>query len=191
MSEQSESTTSGPSMFIAGGFPCQDISIAGRQEGLDGERSGLWREFFRVIRELRPKFAFVENVSALLGMGLDRVLADLASIGFDAEWEVIPATFVGAPHLRKRLWLVAYSVREGQQRYLSGPIIFKPEEKALPEHRNAGFDDWQGLDHFASGLPEIDGLSVGLVRGCVHALGNAVVPQIPELIARRILEVIR
>jgi DNA (cytosine-5)-methyltransferase 1 len=93
---------------ICGGFPCQDISVAGRGAGIDGERSGLWSEYARVIRELRPRYVVVENVAALLARGLDRVLGDLAALGYDAEWDCIPASAVGAPHRRDRLWLVAY-----------------------------------------------------------------------------------
>jgi DNA (cytosine-5)-methyltransferase 1 len=93
---------------ICGGFPCQDISLAGPGLGLDGERSGLWREFFRLIREIRPEYAILENVAALLSRGLGRVLADLASIGYDAEWHCIPASHVGAEHDRDRVWIIAY-----------------------------------------------------------------------------------
>lgn len=93
---------------ICGGFPCQDISVAGKGAGLAGERSGLWSEFARLIGELRPRYAIVENVSALLGRGLGTVLGDLSSIGYDAEWHCIPASAIGAPHRRDRVWIVAY-----------------------------------------------------------------------------------
>lgn len=93
---------------ICGGFPCQDISFAGKGAGIDGERSGLWGEYARLIGEVRPELVFVENVSALLGRGLGRVLGDLASLGYHAWWDCIPASAVGAPHRRDRLWLVAY-----------------------------------------------------------------------------------
>lgn len=98
---------------ICGGFPCQDISFAGKGAGLAGERSGLWREYARLVRELRPAFVIVENVAALLGRGLGDVLADLAALGYDAWWDCIPASAVGAPHRRDRLWVVAYA--RGQQ----------------------------------------------------------------------------
>lgn len=94
---------------IAGGFPCQDISYAGRGAGLDGERSGLFFEAVRVVRELQPRFVVLENVAALLTRGLDRVLGTLAEIGFDAEWHCIPAAAVGAPHIRDRVFVLAYS----------------------------------------------------------------------------------
>ncbi len=93
---------------ICGGFPCQDISVAGTRVGIEGERSGLWHEYARLIGELRPRFAIVENVSALLSRGMDVVLGSLASLGYDAEWHCIPATAVGAPHRRDRIWIVAY-----------------------------------------------------------------------------------
>jgi DNA (cytosine-5)-methyltransferase 1 len=93
---------------ICGGFPCQDISVAGKQVGIGGERSGLWSEVARLAGELRPNFIIVENVAALLGNGMDRVLSDLAALGFDAEWHCIPAAALGASHVRDRVWLVAY-----------------------------------------------------------------------------------
>jgi DNA (cytosine-5)-methyltransferase 1 len=94
---------------ISGGFPCQDISVAGKGDGLDGERSGLWREMARIIGEVRPKYAFVENSPMLTTRGLGTVLRDLAKLGFDAEWGVLGADDVGANHHRKRIWILAYS----------------------------------------------------------------------------------
>ena len=93
---------------ICGGFPCQDISLARAGAGIAGERSGLWSEYARLIGELRPHYAIVENVAALLSRGLDVVLGDLAALGYDAEWHCIPASAVGAPHRRDRIWIVAY-----------------------------------------------------------------------------------
>lgn len=94
---------------ICGGFPCQDISTAGKGAGIEGERSGLWSEYARLIGKLRPQVVFVENVAALLGRGLDKVLGDLASLGYDAEWHCISASAIGAHHHRDRLWIVAYA----------------------------------------------------------------------------------
>lgn len=94
--------------LIAGGFPCQDVSSAGRRRGLDGERSGLWSEFARLIGETRPRWVLIENVARLRNDGLDRVLGDLAARGYDAEWDVVGAAAVGAPHLRERIWIVAW-----------------------------------------------------------------------------------
>ena len=99
-----------PVDVIAGGFPCQDVSVAGQRAGIqDGNRSGLWSEFHRIIRELRPRYVFVENVPGLLTNGMGRVLSDLADIGYDAEWEVLSAADVGAPHLRKRVFITAHN----------------------------------------------------------------------------------
>jgi DNA (cytosine-5)-methyltransferase 1 len=94
--------------IITGGFPCQDISIAGKGSGLSGKRSGLWYEYWRLIRDLRPRYAIMENVGALTFRGLDAVLGSLAEIGYNAEWQDIRASDVGAPHRRERIWIVAY-----------------------------------------------------------------------------------
>ena len=92
---------------VSGGFPCQDISAAGKGAGIDGERSGMWSEMARIICEVRPRFAFVENSPMLTSRGLGRVLGDLASMGFDARWGVLGAADVGANHQRDRIWIVA------------------------------------------------------------------------------------
>jgi len=101
--------------IICGGFPCQDISLAGTGAGLAGERSGLWSEFARIVCELRPRFVVVENVSALLGRGLGDVLGDLATGGYDARWDCIPAQAVGAPHRRDRLFVVAWRISNAER----------------------------------------------------------------------------
>lgn len=94
--------------LITGGFPCQDISIAGKGEGIEGSRSGLWTEMCRIISEVRPRYAIIENVPMLIHRGLERVLCDLTEIGYDCEWQIIGADDVGAWHRRKRIWIVAY-----------------------------------------------------------------------------------
>lgn len=97
---------------ICGGFPCQDLSHAGKRAGLEGERSGLWGEYRRLIGELRPKFVIVENVPGLLSLGMGTVLGDLAALGYDAVWDCIPASALCAPHRRDRVWIVAHSKSE-------------------------------------------------------------------------------
>ena len=120
--------------IISGGFPCQDVSTAGKGAGIkEGTRSGLWLEFFRLIGELRPRYVVVENVAALLYRGLGQVLGDLSEIGYDAEWETISAEALGAPHLRERVFIVAYpggirrqqrdKLPEGQQYRTGGQAL--------------------------------------------------------------------
>ena len=111
---------------VSGGFPCQDISAAGKGAGIDGERSGMWSHMARIVGEVRPKYVFVENSPILTSRGLHRVLGDLAALGFNAKWGVVSASDVGAPHQRDRIWIVANSTSfvgnelgaksEGQQR---------------------------------------------------------------------------
>lgn len=112
---------------ICGGFPCQDISTANTTgKGLKGERSGLWREFKRLIEEIKPRYALIENVANLRSKGLNQVIKDLWSIGYDCEWHIIPACSVGALHKRERIWIIAYphseSLRNIEQRKPSGWI---------------------------------------------------------------------
>jgi len=94
--------------IVAGGFPCQDISSAGRGEGLEGKRSGLWSEMARIISEVVPTYVFVENSPQLVGRGLDKVLMDLAKMGYNAQWCVLGARHVMAPHKRDRIWILGY-----------------------------------------------------------------------------------
>jgi DNA (cytosine-5)-methyltransferase 1 len=144
---------------VSGGFPCVDISVAGKGAGLDGERSGLWTEFARVLREVRPRYAFIENSPALAFRGLDRVLSDLAALGFDAEWCVVSAADVGAAHLRERIWIVAYSdsngIREHEQREAIGRKHVQDGGNTEP------FDD--GAAEFVAHT-ERDGLQRSLVE---------------------------
>jgi DNA (cytosine-5)-methyltransferase 1 len=121
---------------ITGGFPCQDISTAGGGSGLEGKRSGLWYEFHRLIKEIQPRYAIIENVSALRGRGLDQVLGSLAEIGYDAEWHCIPASAVGAPHRRDRIWIVAYPA--GIRPSRSG-LFRRSSDSTADTHREA---DW-------------------------------------------------
>jgi DNA (cytosine-5)-methyltransferase 1 len=93
---------------VSGGFPCQDISAAGKGAGIDGARSGMWFHMARIVREARPRFVFVENSPMLTSRGLGRVLGDLATMGYDAEWGVLGAVDVGAPHQRDRIWIIGF-----------------------------------------------------------------------------------
>jgi DNA (cytosine-5)-methyltransferase 1 len=110
---------------VSGGFPCQDISAAGKGDGLDGERSGMWAEMARIICEVRPGFVFVENSPMLTSRGLGRVLGDLASMGFDARWGVLGADFAGFDHKRNRIWIVANSTSDRLER---GHNSFSPRQ---------------------------------------------------------------
>lgn len=106
-----------PVDLLCGGFPCQDISLAGKGAGLSGARSGLWSEYIKAIDALKPRYILIENVAALRSRGLDQVLREIAALGYDAEWHCIPASAVGAPHRRDRVWIVAYAKHSGSQRY--------------------------------------------------------------------------
>ncbi len=165
---------------ICGGFPCQDISLAGLGAGLAGERSGLWFEYLRLIGELRPEFVIVENVTALLRRGLGTVLGGLASIGYDAEWDCVPASYLGAPHNRDRIWIVAYPERgEWRQKPYSWALgRVGRQQQSVPWNR-----------HWQDSLRELrrvdDGSAYRVHR--VDAIRNAIVPQIPEIIGRAIM----
>jgi DNA (cytosine-5)-methyltransferase 1 len=161
-----------PVDVLAGGFPCQDTSSAGRRAGLAGERSGLWFEFSRLIRELRPKFVLVENAPGLHSRGMGGVLSDLATSGYDAEWDCIPAAAVGAPHLRARIWILAYP---RGFRVEADDTVFAGRSELVIHPRWAAEPDTPRVD---------DGTAAWVLRSA----GAALVPQIPELIGKAILE---
>ncbi|MDP9143851.1 MAG: DNA cytosine methyltransferase [Actinomycetota bacterium] len=133
---------------LAGGFPCQPVSNAGLRRGTDDER-WLWPEFARAIRILEPRYVFVENVAALLGRGFEYVVTDLAALGYDAEWECIPAAAVGAPHLRNRLWLIAY--RAEQRRVVADAHDGGPRDPIRAGRDAAGDGGTDALAHTRSG----------------------------------------
>ena len=110
---------------VSGGFPCQDISVAGNGTGIDGARSGLWAEMARIVGEVRPRFVFVENSPMLVGRGLAVVLGDLAEMGYDAQWCIVSASDIGAPHQRERCWVVAYDNRLRQLQSAGGEQEFR------------------------------------------------------------------
>jgi DNA (cytosine-5)-methyltransferase 1 len=120
-----------PIDVICGGFPCQDISIAGGGAGLSGDRSGLWFEFKRIIDDVRPQYAIVENVSALLGRGLSTVLGGLAEIGYDAAWTVYDSQYFGLPQRRRRVYILA--VRDGIP---AGADIFNNQGRSTGQCRS-------------------------------------------------------
>lgn len=171
--------------LICGGFPCQDISNAGKKVGLAGLRSGLWAEFARIVGTLRPRFVIVENVSALLVRGIGDVLGSLASLGYDAEWHCIPAAAVGSPQFRDRVWIVANScggrLQGLAQRDGNRPFIERwnhSDGLALAQRRARDAKSW--VRRADEGVPSrVDRL---------RCLGNAVVPQVVEIIGRAILE---
>lgn len=164
--------------FIAGGFPCQDISIAGRGGGLSGERSGLFFEIVRLIRELGPEGVLLENVAALLRRGLGEVLGSLASVGYDAEWDCIPAAAVGALHKRDRIWISAYPNANG----LRPQRVRTAATGAWCEQQFARLVQ----DQIRLSVPagSRSGISDGVSgrMGQLKLYGNSVLPQIPELI---------
>jgi DNA (cytosine-5)-methyltransferase 1 len=171
--------------LICGGFPCQDISVASHKErrGLDGERSGLWAEFARVLSVLRPRYALIENSPNLVNIGLDRVLGDLASMGYDAEWFCLRASAVGAVHRRERLFACAYANSDGLQRgdeeTSKGRLITSESAQTLGETL-----DWPAI-RTPFGCRSSDGIPDRVER--TRALGNAVVPACARWIGEQIL----
>jgi DNA (cytosine-5)-methyltransferase 1 len=162
---------------IVGGFPCQDISLAGRMAGADGAKSGLWREMLRLVADLRPRLILIENSPVLRSRGLEQMLSELSAIGYDAEWHCIPANAVDAPHRRDRLWIISYSAGE--------------RDGLPPLEIRAGWNQSKHCSWWDSepGVGRVvDAISAEPHRN--RALGNAVVPQIPELIGRAILAAI-
>jgi len=174
-----------PVDVICGGFPCQDVSLAGDRLGLNGKRSTLWSEFFRIICEINPKWVVAENVFGLLssdnGKFFGNILGDLATIGFDAEWQVLPAQKFGAPHRRERIYIVAYPNGLGREVY-----DFKESWRSLSRHRlDCSKQIWGNTQ------PPIirmdNGIPIELDKRRVKQMGNAVVPQIAEWIGKRII----
>ena len=178
---------------ICGGFPCQDISEAGKLGGIEAERSGLWSEYARLIREIRPRYVIVENVADLLIRGIERVLGDLAEIGFDAWWGCLRACDLGAPHIRDRVWIVAYPQGSEAGRAAARDCHRQFAAARTYQGAQAGrrASDFGGKDWHPE--PRIcrvdDGIKANVDR--VGACGNAVVPQIPEIIGRAIMRTVQ
>lgn len=154
---------------IVGGFPCQDLSNAGRRAGLSGSRSGLYRHLVRAIRLVRPRVAVLENVAALLGRGMGTVLGDLAESGYDAEWDCLPASAVGAPHQRDRVWIVAHP--RGEQHEGKGDAFRRALAAGLPEAlaRNTGLSAGHDAEAFAQ---RTDADRIGPHREAVDLFGG-------------------
>ena len=197
---------------ICGGFPCQDISFAGERAGLEGARSGLWSEYARLIGELRPRFVIVENVPGLLSLGMGDVLGSLAALGYNATWDCVPASAVGAPHRRDRVWIVAHTKQGRCQSVPHGnskPTHVGPSDAHVANSARCGWvqgyqdagrhstrtvaaQEWSGFTNggWWETEPELDRVANGIPDWAhrVEALGNAVVPQIPEFIGKAIMQ---
>lgn len=172
--------------LICGGYPCQPFSQAGRQRG-DSDPRHLWPLVADALRHLRPRYALLENVPRHLVVGFDRVLTDLAEIGFDAEWSVVSACALGAPHTRERLFVLAHA--EGHAWASEGSHHPRPQPlRGLESGRGGGAPrgDWwvrePAVGRVAHGVPR------RVVEPELRAIGNSVVPQVAELIGRRLME---
>jgi DNA (cytosine-5)-methyltransferase 1 len=179
---------------VCGGFPCQDISNAGKREGISGERSGLWSEYVRIIRTIQPRFVVIENVAAILIRGFERVLSDLAESGYDAEWEVLPASAFGAYHERERLFIVAYrqgiygdawrvlEASEDWRAQMEFGRLRRMVDATERRERNIRFEHEPRVARMVDGIPNR--------THRIESLGNSVVPQVAEWIGRRIVEAV-
>jgi DNA (cytosine-5)-methyltransferase 1 len=182
--------------IVAGGFPCQDLSVAGTGAGLEGKRSGLVFELLRIVSECRPRFVFLENVPALAVRGLDRLLLELDALGYDARWTIVSAGEVGAPHLRERIWILAHAngrgeqqtfrtSRPGRERFANLDGEAEHVDDALRgRHGVSNEEVFTGRDGaFDAGWwatePDVGRVAHGVAHRVdrIRGLGNAVVPQ--------------
>jgi len=156
---------------VSGGFPCQDISSAGKGAGINGERSGMWREMARIIYEVRPKYAFVENSPMLTSRGLGVVLGDLAEMGFDARWGVLGAAHIGANHQRDRIWIVATNPNIPQQQ--RGGVSSRIHAK----NPDTSYARWWETE------PDVGRVANGVAAGVdrLKAIGNGQVPAVAAI----------
>ena len=155
---------------VSGGFPCTDISCAGKGAGIDGEASGMWRHMARIVGEVRPRFVFVENSPMLVVRGLDRVLGDLTALGYDARWGVVGADLCGANHHRARWWMVANSNLRGREECGRSPKPIRLEPTRTGNYREEIKRPLLGMD---------DGLACWVDRH--HSIGNGQVPAVVRL----------
>lgn len=154
--------------IITGGFPCQDISSAGKGAGIDGERSGLWSEMARIVGEIRPDFVLVENSPMLVGRGLAVVLGDLAALGYDARWGVVGAWHCAAPHRRERIWILAYPAGRRLERWPDSQSRLSPQLVGAAWIRESPLDAAQRILGMGDGV-------AGRMGG-LKAVGNGQVP---------------
>jgi DNA (cytosine-5)-methyltransferase 1 len=181
-----------PVDILCGGFPCQDISIAGKTRGLKGEKSALWWEMWRIISELRPRFIVLENVANIIRLGGREVVGSLAQIGYNAEWTTIKASDFGAPHRRERWFCIAYPSHKYFNRESISP--FKMEEIQQRKTSTWAIDSklcrsekeryWERHLHPSPFCRMDDGISNRVAR--LKALGNAIVPQCSQWIGEQI-----
>lgn len=173
---------------ICGGFPCQDVSVAGKHAGLEGKRTTLWSELFRLVCEVKPRWFVGENVPGLLsandGRFFGNILRDLASIGYDAEWGVLSAAGVGAPHLRRRVFILSYPTSERLRKDSIYNRAAQKNEWIPGEHRDSMREKIWGIPNTEI-CRTYDGIPSGLDR--LKCLGNAVVPQVAQKIGQMIL----
>jgi DNA (cytosine-5)-methyltransferase 1 len=171
--------------MIVGGFPCQPVSLAGKRLGVMDER-WLWPEYERLLGVVRPRYALVENVPGLFHGGFGDVLSGLAALGYDAEWQVIPAAALGAPHHRERVFILAYpSGSRLQGCLLEESLCIQPRtSSAQLGNRDIACGGWWFENR--ADLCVGDGVPTRMARRIVKPVGNAVVPQVAEWIGRRL-----
>lgn len=159
---------------VSGGFPCVDISPAGKGKGIAGPKSGLWKEMVRIVREVGPRFVFVENSEALRKRGLEVVLCDLAEMGFDARWGVLGASAAGYPHHRGRCWIVANTKRSE----VRGESFCRALRRVGWKLQSVSWDKaW--VDVFTEARRDVDGVANGVDRA--NAVRNGQVPEVARL----------
>lgn len=176
--------------LITAGFPCQDLSVAGKQAGYDGERSVLFYEIIRLARELRPDFLLLENVRNLLshknGETFQETLFQITKAGYDAEWAVIPASDLGACHRRERIWIIAYTNSQRQPQQLTSDLSDKKGQSRWGNAASSLGSDWRKYVSVPVLHRGDDGLSHRVDR--LKQLGNSIVPQVAAVPLRRIKE---
>ncbi len=162
---------------VSGGFPCQDISAAGKGAGIDGERSGLWREMARIIGEVRPRFAFVENSSMLTSRGLRCVLGDLAEMGYNARWGIVSAAYAGCVHNRERCWILAYTNKSRCKTIqISAQKLCK---KSFNSESSRIRESFLSDENFSINIRNDDEMAKWMDR--FEAVGNGQVPAVAQL----------